>query len=208
MGTTNRPSKPTSNPGSGYEWKWKVNRWVKAPSAGSKTYGPLGLRFGPGGPPSIPATPTPAAKPPLSGMTFQNGRWVRSTYKPQGDQAARRMVSPSSSSSDKKVVKPSSTSSGSGSSGSPRAGGSSSQSNKPRKPPARKPVLQQNTEWVKKGQTVGGKVVTKGYLAQKGKPEKRVTARVKIQTATESGKKAGSTYAYKAGKTIKKVGKK
>ena len=207
MGTTNRPPKPTSKPGSGYEWKWKVNRWVKSPVAGSKTYGPLGLRFGPGGPPSIPSTPSPAAKPPLSGMTFQNGRWTRSTYKPQGDQAARRMISPSSSSSDKKVVMPSSTGSG-GSSGSSGTGRSSSPSNKPRKQSAREPVLQQNTEWVAKGQTVGGKVVTKGYLAQKGKQEKRVTARVKIQADTVSGKKAGSTYAYKAGKTIKKVGKK
>lgn len=69
--------------------------------------------------------------------------------------------------------------------------------------PMRK-VLQQNTMWVKAVDSPTGK----GYLAQRGKPEKRVTARVKIQTDTESGKKAGSTYAYKAGKTVKKVGKK
>lgn len=87
------------------------------------------------------------------------------------------------------------------------SGGGAGTTRRADRTPARK-VLQQNTEWVKKGQTVGGKVVAKGYLAQKGKQEKRVTARVKIQTATESGKKAGSTYAYKAGKTVKKVGKK
>jgi hypothetical protein len=75
---------------------------------------------------------------------------------------------------------------------------------KAQKPKASKPVLQQNTMWVKAADSKTGK----GYLAQRGKPEKRVTARVKIQADTESGKKAGSTYAYKSGKTVKKVGKK
>lgn len=73
-----------------------------------------------------------------------------------------------------------------------------------KKPPPRRTVLQQNTMWVTAKESKTGK----GYLAQKGKPEKRVTARVKIQEATTSGKAAGSTYLYKSGKTIKKVGKK
>lgn len=65
------------------------------------------------------------------------------------------------------------------------------------------PVSQSRTMWVKKGDIVGGKEVKKGYLAQYGRPEKRVTARVKIETATESGKKAGEVYRYKAGRTVK-----
>lgn len=68
---------------------------------------------------------------------------------------------------------------------------------------AKKPVSQSRTMWVKAGEVVGGKTVKKGYLAQYGKPEKRVTARVKIVTATESGKKAGEVYKYKAGRTVK-----
>jgi hypothetical protein len=68
---------------------------------------------------------------------------------------------------------------------------------------AKKPVSQSRTMWVKAGEVVNGKTVKKGYLAQYGKPEKRVTARVKIETATESGKKAGEVYRYKAGRTVK-----
>ena len=90
-----------------------------------------------------------------------------------------------------------STSTGRGS-----GGGTGGVRNVDRKPMRK--VLQQNTMWVKAVDSPTGK----GYLAQRGKPEKRVTARVKIQADTESNKKAGSTYVYKAGKTIKKVGKK
>ena len=65
------------------------------------------------------------------------------------------------------------------------------------------PVSQSRTMWVKKGTVVNGKEVKKGYLAQYGRPEKKVTARVKIETATESGKKAGEVYRYKAGRTVR-----
>jgi hypothetical protein len=68
-----------------------------------------------------------------------------------------------------------------------------------------KPVSQSRTQWVKKGDIVDGKKVEKGYLAQKGKPAKKVTARVKIVADTESGKKAGETYRYKTGRTANKV---
>jgi hypothetical protein len=68
-----------------------------------------------------------------------------------------------------------------------------------------KPVSQSRTQWVKKGDIVDGKEVKKGYLAQKGKPAKKVTARVKIVADTESGKKAGETYRYKTGRTANKV---
>jgi hypothetical protein len=68
-----------------------------------------------------------------------------------------------------------------------------------------KPVSQSRTQWVKKGDIVNGKKVEKGYLAQKGKPAKKVTARVNIVTDTESGKKAGETYRYKTGRTANKV---
>ena len=68
-----------------------------------------------------------------------------------------------------------------------------------------KPVSQSRTQWVKKGDIVNGEKVKKGYLAQYGKPAKKVTARVKIVADTESGKKAGETYKYKTGRTANKV---
>lgn len=68
-------------------------------------------------------------------------------------------------------------------------------------------VSQSRTMWVKKGEIVNGKKVEKGYLAQYGKPEKRVSARVKIVTDTASGKKAGEVYRYKAGRTVKPADK-
>lgn len=53
----------------------------------------------------------------------------------------------------------------------------------------KKPVVSQSrTMWVKAGETVGGKTVKKGYLAQYGKPEKKVNARVEIVTGPKKGK--------------------
>lgn len=49
-------------------------------------------------------------------------------------------------------------------------------------------VSQSRTMWVKAGETVGGKVVKKGYLAQYGKPEKKVSARVEMVTGPKKGK--------------------
>jgi len=56
---------------------------------------------------------------------------------------------------------------------------------------ARKPVSQSRTMWVKKGTVVDGKKVKKGYVAQYGRPEKRVTARVKLETDTAKRGKKG-----------------
>lgn len=69
-------------------------------------------------------------------------------------------------------------------------------------------VSQSNTMWVKKGDMVGGQAVQKGYLAQYGKAEKRVSAKVNIVADTVSGKKVGETYKYAKGRTVKKVRKK
>jgi hypothetical protein len=60
--------------------------------------------------------------------------------------------------------------------------------------------------WVKKGTVVGGKKVKKGYVAQKGKAEKRVTARIKLEEATRRGK-VGDVAVYKSGRYKKTVGK-
>jgi hypothetical protein len=69
----------------------------------------------------------------------------------------------------------------------------------------RKPsVSQSRTMWVKKGDVVGGQTVKKGYLAQYGKPEKRVTARVRAEAGNAAGMKAGSVTRYKAGRKAKK----
>jgi hypothetical protein len=69
-----------------------------------------------------------------------------------------------------------------------------------------KPVSQSRTMWVKKGDVVGGKKVKKGYVAQYGRPEKRVTARIKLEEATRRGK-AGDVAVYKSGRYKKTVGK-
>lgn len=100
-----------------------------------------------------------------------------------------------------KPVKPTPSSapaSGSGSS-------SSSTTKKTAKTPAKKAatVSQSNTEWVKKGDVVNGKTVTKGYVAQKGKPERKVTANVKLVVDTTRGK-AGSKVSYTKGRATKK----
>ena len=69
-----------------------------------------------------------------------------------------------------------------------------------------KPVSQSRTMWVKKGTVVDGKKVKKGYVAQYGRPEKRVTARIKLEEATRRGKK-GDVVSYKSGRYKKTVGK-
>ena len=70
----------------------------------------------------------------------------------------------------------------------------------------KKTVSQSNTMWVKKGDTVGGKTVQKGYLAQYGKPEKKVTANVKLVVDTSKGK-AGQKVSYAKGRVAKGKGK-
>lgn len=69
-----------------------------------------------------------------------------------------------------------------------------------------KPVSQSRTMWVKKGTVVGGKAVKKGYVAQYGKPEKRVTAKIKLEEATRRGK-VGDVAEYKRGRYKRTVGK-
>jgi len=89
--------------------------------------------------------------------------------------------------------------SGGGSSSSPSRGSAAS------KAPAKKAstVSQSRTQWVKKGDVVGGKTVAKGYVAQYGKPEKKVTANVKLVTDTSRGK-AGQKVSYTKGRATKK----
>lgn len=69
-----------------------------------------------------------------------------------------------------------------------------------------KPVSQSRTMWVKKGTVVGGKAVKKGYVAQYGRPEKRVTAKIKLEESTRRGK-AGDVAEYKKGRYKRTVGK-
>jgi hypothetical protein len=69
----------------------------------------------------------------------------------------------------------------------------------------RKPsVSQSKTMWVAKGTMVNGETVKKGYLAQYGKPEKRVTANVRAVKGNAAGMKAGSVTQYKGGRKVKK----
>ena len=62
-----------------------------------------------------------------------------------------------------------------------------------------KVVSQSRTEWVPKGTMVNGKAVAKGYLAQKGKPAKKVTAKVQMETQT-GGVARGDIQAYAKGR--------
>lgn len=66
----------------------------------------------------------------------------------------------------------------------------------------KKAVSQSRTMWVAKGTQVGGKTVKKGYLAQYGRPEKKVTARVRLVEGTRRGE-AGKTVRYKEGRYYK-----
>ena len=90
-------------------------------------------------------------------------------------------------------------------SGAPASGSSSSTTKTSAKTPAKKAatVSQSSTEWVKKGDVVNGKTVTKGYVAQKGKPERKVTANVKLVVDTSRGK-AGEKVSYNKGRATKK----
>ena len=87
----------------------------------------------------------------------------------------------------------------------PASGSSSSTVKTTAKTPAKKAatVSQSNTEWVKKGDVVNGKTITKGYVAQKGKPERKVTANVKLVVDTARGK-TGSKVSYNKGRATKK----
>lgn len=71
---------------------------------------------------------------------------------------------------------------------------------------AKKPVSQSRTMWVKKGTMVNGKEVKKGYLAQYGKPEKKVSGTVALVTGGQGG--MGSTKTYKAGRSVSAMKKK
>jgi hypothetical protein len=64
-------------------------------------------------------------------------------------------------------------------------------------------VSQSNTQWVKKGDIVNGKKVKKGYVAQKGKPEKRVTNKIRLVQDTAKRGKAGDVVQTKKGRYVK-----
>lgn len=66
------------------------------------------------------------------------------------------------------------------------------------------PVSQSRTMWVKKGTVVNGEEVKKGYVAQYGKPEKRVTNRVKLEVDTPKRGKKGDVVTLKAGRYVTK----
>jgi len=129
--------------------------------------------------------------------------------------SSRTMVpSTGDTSVGRKVLERDNRGKGSGrSGGTSRATGSRGGSSGLGKPKVTKPkkpvqtVSQSRTMWVKKGEMVGGQEVKKGYLAQYGRAEKKVSAKVKIVADTESGKKVGETWKYGQGRTIRQVKK-
>ncbi len=66
---------------------------------------------------------------------------------------------------------------------------------------APKPVSQSRTQWNPAVKNAAGKVVKKGYLSQYGRPEKKVTGKVKLVTET-GGKRAGQTQKYSSGRKV------
>lgn len=126
--------------------------------------------------------------------TYTKSYDVKKTSKPPKDDKKKndKPASTGGRSSSSSASKPSASKPSSSSKPSAMGGG--------RKPS----VSQSNTEWVKKGTIVNGKEVKKGYLAQKGKPERRVTANVRMVKGNAAGYKAGSTAQYKAGRRAKK----
>jgi hypothetical protein len=66
---------------------------------------------------------------------------------------------------------------------------------------AKEPVDQSRTQWNPAVKNAAGKVVKKGYLSQYGRPEKRVTGKVKLVTKT-GNKRAGQTQKYSAGRKV------
>ena len=62
-------------------------------------------------------------------------------------------------------------------------------------------VSQSKTMWVKKGTIVNGREVKKGYLAQYGKPAKKVNARVQMVEQT-MGVAKGDTQKYVKGRRV------
>lgn len=67
-----------------------------------------------------------------------------------------------------------------------------------------KPVSQSRTMWVKKGTVVDGKKVKKGYVAQYGRPERRVTNRVRLEVKTPKRGKKGDVVRLKDGRYVTK----
>lgn len=63
-----------------------------------------------------------------------------------------------------------------------------------------KPVSQSRTMWVAKGTVVGGKKVKKGYVAQYGKPERRVTGKIRLEVATPKRGKKGDVVSVTKGR--------
>ncbi len=131
--------------------------------------------------PAKPATTTSSAKSRLQGTTNQTAK-TQETNKPKTTPTSTTTPQPSASA--------------------PSRG--SSASSKASKPATKKPVVSQSkTMYVKKGDMVNGKEVKKGYVAQYGKPERKVTGVVKLVVDTTRGK-AGSKVEVKKGRYNKK----
>jgi hypothetical protein len=189
----------------GYTWTGK--RWVKTPERTAEKVSlkkkiaedSEKLRFPkltadeakkkyPGGEyrPATPAKkPAPSsAKSRLQGTTNQTAKFIKGK-KPETTPTPTTTPQPIASTSSK-------------------SSSSSSSSSKANKPATKKPVVSQSkTMYVKKGDMVNGKEVKKGYVAQYGKPERKVTGVVKLVVDTTRGK-AGSKVEVKKGRYNKK----
>jgi len=139
--------------------------------------------------PAKPATPSTTTRP--------QGTVTQADSKEKTNKPKATTVSASKPVSQPSASTPSRSSSSSSSN-------SSSSSSKASKPATKKPVVSQSkTMYVKKGDMVNGKEVKKGYVAQYGKPERKVTGVVKLVVDTTRGK-AGSKVEVKKGRYNKK----
>jgi len=140
-------------------------------------------------PKAAPTTPPkPGAKPKPSADRLSGADSTKKVTKPKKDD--KKVPA-------KPVVKPGAST---GTPSRPAA----TQKTQAKKTPQKKPAVSQSrTMWVAKGTEVGGKKVEKGYLAQYGRPEKKVSAPVKLVTETKRGK-AGDVVKYQKGRYKKK----
>lgn len=181
------PPKPTAAPGYGFEWKLKGGKWTRSRKAGKPTPNNTGK--------SAPANPV-NPKTGVNRFGFGPGKAADAPKAGKADvwqDTAKAGKTPKTSTAKKKTDTPK-----------PSAPAKPRTTTKPAAKPA-PTVDQSRTMWVKKGQKLSdGTTATKGYLAQYGKDTKKVSANVKIQTNTTSGKKAGETYSYNKGKNAGK----
>lgn len=191
------PPKPKMSPGYGFEWALKGGKWVRSRKVTPSTPKPKGR--------SVQLNPTDS-KTGVNRFGMGRGKQEAQSGYQAGTKKQTTTSGPSAQSGYQAGAKKQEGAKTEKSPSAKTSSTASSRSSAPAKPSSpKKTVDQSRTMWVKKGDKLSdGTVAKKGYLAQYGKDTKKVTANVKIQTDTASGKKKGETYSYNKGKSAGK----